>query len=449
MNHSTGSILSHRKRGDHYMPEHLPNVSSLKNKIIFLCISVFCIAFICNALCPVTSMIACSGMIGVTAALKMITILSTSKKQRTEEHKYATHIESITEFPLYTIIVPIFMERKQDIKRIRYNIKKLQYPNIEVLYITEEIDLVVNSIFAQMTLESYEKYITIPRIAPFTKPKACNYALEFARGKYITIYDIEDKPHPYQLHCAHYMFSNDKNLACIQFPLEFEEGYTIHEMWQRIDYILWYNCMLNAFRMQNVPLPLGGTSNHFVTHDLRMAGGWDSYNVTEDAELGIRLFHLGYKMQFCNAFTTIESPVLNIRNLYNQRVRWAKGHLITTIQTAPMLLNNKKFYAATVVVYFLLLPWIIFVLSVMVFLLSITNAEIYHNNTTISIICINILGFFAMPFVYFIFIKKMRTVKMIIPVLTYNIFCIFYLGIFWKALLECVNAPHKWYKTVR
>ena len=76
-----------------------------------------------------------------------------------------------------------------------------------------------------------------------------------------------------------------------------------------LDYALWFDFLLPGLETLRVPMPLGGTSNHFRTDALRAICGWDPYNVTEDADLGIRLARLGLRVATLDSTTYEEAPV--------------------------------------------------------------------------------------------------------------------------------------------
>lgn len=438
----------YKERNEIYKPHSTKSVAFIMGRItsflLFFGTTLFCTAYFLPAFTIVLSSI----IITILSLIEFFIVLLSIRQDKNHENIIIPLLEKIDDFPLYTIVVPIFMEKKSDILILRKNLAKIKYPNIEIIYLLEEIDINAKKYFANLPLHNYERFIVVPRIFPFTKPKACNWALEFARGKYIVVYDVEDKPHPYQLHFAHYFFSQNKNVACIQFPLEFKQKHAIQQQWQRIDYVRWYNCMLNAFIKANAPIPLGGTSNHFITKELRMLGGWDSYNVTEDAELGIRMFCLNYKVEYCNMFATMEESVYNIANLYNQRVRWAKGHLITAIQHAGAIFKKGNFLAFLQVIYFLCSKWLIFIFSILLMIFGIFNFKLFENHFLKMVTCVNIIIFLTIP-LQILLIKKLRNTKMLSAIFTYNIFYLFYFIVMAKALVECIKKPFSWYKTIR
>jgi cellulose synthase/poly-beta-1,6-N-acetylglucosamine synthase-like glycosyltransferase len=165
---------------------------------------------------------------------------------------------------------------------------------------------------------------------PKTKPKACNYALYFSKGEYITIYDAEDRPEKDQLKKAIACFHKSApTTAVVQARLNYfnpDENW-ITKMFT-MEYSLWFDFFLPALERLKVPIPLGGTSNHFKASVLKSIGGWDPFNVTEDADLGIRFYQTGYTVEVLNS-TTFEEANTQFGNWIRQRSRWLKGYMQT------------------------------------------------------------------------------------------------------------------------
>jgi cellulose synthase/poly-beta-1,6-N-acetylglucosamine synthase-like glycosyltransferase len=174
--------------------------------------------------------------------------------------------------------------------------------------------------------------VTIPKGSPQTKPRACNVGLFFATGEFLVIYDAEDTPDPDQLKKAYAAFlrGGDKTV-CIQASLNYfnAEENVLTRMFT-LEYSYWFDYMLAGLDASDLPIPLGGTSNHFRTSALNELGGWDPYNVTEDADLGIRASALGYRVGVVNS-TTMEEANTSIPNFIRQRSRWIKGYMQTSL----------------------------------------------------------------------------------------------------------------------
>ena len=183
---------------------------------------------------------------------------------------------------------------------------------------------------AALELPNHFEVIVVPSGNPQTKPRALNYALQFSRGELLTIYDAEDIPEPDQLRKAAAAFaSGPHNLACLQAELTF---YNANENWITrqfaIEYAVLFQSILPCLAREGMPLPLGGTSNHFRIRILRNVGAWDAYNVTEDADLGLRLARMGYLTQILDS-KTFEEANTEFGNWISQRARWFKGFLQT------------------------------------------------------------------------------------------------------------------------
>lgn len=179
--------------------------------------------------------------------------------------------------------------------------------------------------------------IVIPPARPRTKPKALNVGLARARGEYVAVYDAEDRPHPQQLRAALAVFEDGgPELACVQAPLVVDNA---HASWISsqfaAEYAIQFREILPFLAKLGLPFPLGGTSNHFRTAALRQLGGWDSYNVTEDADLGYRIARARLRTGTIGSPTWEEAPIA-MNAWLDQRTRWIKGHL----QTWLVLMRN-------------------------------------------------------------------------------------------------------------
>ncbi|MEE7565732.1 glycosyltransferase [Xanthomonas sp. Kuri4-3] len=211
-------------------------------------------------------------------------------------------------------------------------LRKLDYPisKLDVKLVLEADDVETIDAAKRLGLEAFFEIIRVPPSQPKTKPKACNYALHFARGQLLTIYDAEDKPEPDQLKRVVAAFRKaDPEVACIQARLNY---YNAEENWLTrmftLEYTLWFDFYLPALEYLRIPIPLGGTSNHFRLDVLRSVHAWDPYNVTEDADLGVRLIQQGYRVNVVNS-TTFEEANVSVPNWIRQRSRWLKGYMQT------------------------------------------------------------------------------------------------------------------------
>ena len=197
-----------------------------------------------------------------------------------------------------TVLLPLFDEA-DCLPQLATAMAALDYPKdkLDIKLVLEERDAATRAEAARLGLADKFDVIVVPASAPQTKPKACNFALAFARGDLVVIYDAEDQPAPDQLRKAAAAFAaGPPTLACVQARLNY---YNADENWLTrlfsLEYALWFDSLLPALQKLRAPIPLGGTSNILRTDVLTAIGGWDPYNVTEDADLGLRMAASGVR----------------------------------------------------------------------------------------------------------------------------------------------------------
>lgn len=233
--------------------------------------------------------------------------------------------------PVYTILCPLYREA-HILPQFIDSIDKLAWPKhrLEVLLLLEEDDRETIYAAKKMKLPGYVNILVVPDSLPKTKPKALNYGLSHANGTYIVVFDAEDQPDPNQLKNAYLAFQKtDKRTVCLQAKLNYyNPHYNLLTRLFTTEYSLWFDMILPGLQAIETAIPLGGTSNHFRTADLKKLHGWDAFNVTEDADLGARLFKSGYKTAIIDS-TTLEEANSNFVNWVRQRSRWLKGYLQT------------------------------------------------------------------------------------------------------------------------
>jgi glycosyltransferase XagB len=236
------------------------------------------------------------------------------------------------QWPRYTILCPLYKE-SQVLPQFIQAMNALDYPKnkLEILLILEEDDEETIEAAQKMNLPPPQfKIVVVPHSFPKTKPKACNHALDYATGAYAVIFDAEDIPAPDQLKKAVIAFEKtDEKTICLQAKLNY---YNPHQnLLTRLftlEYSLWFEVILTGLQSFNGPIPLGGTSNHFRAEYLRELKGWDPFNVTEDADLGMRISKGGYKTAIIDS-VTMEEANSQLKNWFKQRSRWIKGYMQT------------------------------------------------------------------------------------------------------------------------
>jgi cellulose synthase/poly-beta-1,6-N-acetylglucosamine synthase-like glycosyltransferase len=252
-----------------------------------------------------------------------------------EDHAVALAARALTddELPVFTVLVPMYREGRM-LPMLAEALRALDYPlgKLDIKLVLEADDHDTIEVARTLGLEGVFEVIRVPPSMPKTKPKACNYALGFARGEYLVIYDAEDRPEPDQLRKVVATFRRaPANTACLQCRLNY---FNANDNWLTrmftLDYSLWFDQVLPGLERLGIPIPLGGTSNHFKVDVLRELRAWDPYNVTEDADLGIRLTQKGYRVGVVDS-TTFEEASHEAGTWIKQRSRWIKGYMQTLL----------------------------------------------------------------------------------------------------------------------
>ena len=235
------------------------------------------------------------------------------------------------DLPHYTVLVALHDEAEV-VSQLIKALSGLRWPRtkLEVKLVCEADDKATIAAIKRHSLPHGFEIVAVPVIGPRTKPKALNYALQMAKGEFVAIYDAEDRPHPDQLLEAWASFSEaDSTLACVQAPLIISN---MSENWIArlfaLEYAALFRGLLPWLARNRFVIPLGGTSNHFRRSHLETVGGWDPYNVTEDADLGLRLARFGYRTDVITRGTLEDAPT-RVDVWTRQRTRWLKGWMQT------------------------------------------------------------------------------------------------------------------------
>ncbi|MCK4711681.1 MAG: glycosyltransferase, partial [Marinosulfonomonas sp.] len=205
--------------------------------------------------------------------------------------------------PVVSIMVPLFKEREVASQLIR-RLKRLNYPKelLDICLVVEADDETTRDTLNRTHLPRWARVIKVPTGTVRTKPRAMNFALDFCRGSIIGVYDAEDAPHPDQIHQIVRRFhERGPQVACLQGILDY---YNPRTNWLSrcftIEYATWFRVFLPGLERLGFAVPLGGTTLFFRRKALEKLGGWDAHNVTEDADLGMRLARFGYRCEMVN-----------------------------------------------------------------------------------------------------------------------------------------------------
>jgi hypothetical protein len=253
--------------------------------------------------------------------------------------------------PIYTVAVPMYREEAV-LQQLVAALGALDYPaaKLDIRLLIEADDDAMRAALAELPLPAHFSVVIVPPGRPRTKPRALNLALLEARGSLFTIFDAEDIPDPQQLRLAAARFLRAPDeLACLQARLVIDHaGEGLLPALFALEYAGLFEVLNPGLLRFQLPIMLGGTSNHFRTAALRAVGGWDAWNVTEDADLGLRLVRAGYRMGDLPSNTREEAP-LTVPAWLKQRSRWIKGYIQTLVthSRAPITLLREAGVAAT------------------------------------------------------------------------------------------------------
>ncbi len=278
----------------------------------------------------VTAYLAATTLLRLAAATIKIRSLPGGAATKTDS---AAQSGDISKLPKVSILVPLFDEA-DILGALITRLRKTDYPKelLEVVLILEHCDLRTRQAVAKLHLPHWIRTITVPKSILQTKPRAMNYALKFCAGEIIGIYDAEDAPEADQIYrIARHFQSCGPKVVCIQGYLDF---YNARQNWLSrcftIEYAIWFRVLLHGIQKLGLPVPLGGTTFFIKRHALEELGAWDAHNVTEDADLGIRLARFGYQCAFVPT-VTYEEANCHFRPWIKQRSRWLKGYAMTWI----------------------------------------------------------------------------------------------------------------------
>lgn len=262
--------------------------------------------------------------------LRLAALMERSAIDLWREHRWQIDDSRL---PVYTVAVPIFGEEAV-LDQLVDALAAIDYPaaKLDIRILVEEIDWGLRRALAARELPPFMQVVIVPRGAPQTKPRALNIALAEARGELFVIFDAEDIPDPRQLRLAAARFlRSDADLVCLQAHLVIdntEDGWLAGCF--ALEYAGLFDVLNPGLLRSGLPIMLGGTSNHFRTQALRRVGGWDPWNVTEDADIGFRLIRAGGYIADLPCSTLEEAPS-TMRGWLKQRTRWHKGFLQTLI----------------------------------------------------------------------------------------------------------------------
>lgn len=467
--------MSHKLLGEPYVksavfelmksdPEASAVITFSKNQMYFmfggiaLVTALLFVSFIKTA---ITLNILISSFFLISILFKLFLALTGS---RFELHQAVTkeEVKAVLDddMPIYTIHLPVYKEDKL-IKKLIWNLQSLDYPREKLdikLLIEEDDDKTLNAV-RDLNFPAIFDVVVVPFHMPKTKPKACNYGLHFSRGKYLTIYDAEDIPDTDQLKKVIVLFEKlPAHYICIQCALNyFNRNENFLTRMFTLEYSYWFDYMLPGLDTLDIPIPLGGTSNHFKLDKLIELGGWDPFNVTEDADLGVRAYAKGYKVSIINS-TTYEEANNEPFNWIRQRSRWIKGYMQSYLvhMRNPYKLYQKiglkgflgfNFFIGATPLTFLIYPVLLMIFVCYVVFDFVFIKALFPNWVLFIAIFNLIVGNVLMVYINMMAVFKRRYYELILFALANPIYWLLHSISAYKGLYQLIVKPFYWEKT--
>jgi len=418
---------------------------------------------IMDAVATVTVLVSVITVFYVGAIIYRLALFRASNDPSTTEVISDAEARAIPDehLPIYTVMIPAYRE-PEVINELIQRVSQFEYPpdRLDVkLLIEADDDETIDAIRSALPGDQFEM-VLVPPAEPRTKPKALNYGLTMARGELVAIYDAEDEPEPLQLRRAALAMSQlSPDVACVQAKLTYHNPMqNLITKWFTIEYSLWFSFFLPGLASMNAPIPLGGTSNHFRRSALQALGAWDPYNVTEDADLGIRMFREGYSVRVLES-NTFEEANSDFVNWMKQRSRWLKGylqtfavhlreprelyrelgwkgllHFVMFVGGTPILAIINPIFWLMTILWFVAHP---------AFVQQIFPAPIYYLGLVSWA-----FGNFLLVYVTVMSVRVAKKGELLIPALLVPLYWVMMSMAAVKALSQLVGAPNFWEKTV-
>jgi cellulose synthase/poly-beta-1,6-N-acetylglucosamine synthase-like glycosyltransferase len=364
---------------------------------------------------------------------------------------------SDAELPTYSVLVSLYHEVAA-VPGLVDALQNLDYPRekLDIKFVTEPDDVETRAAIEAHRLGPQFEIFVAPAGEPRTKPKALNAALPFARGSFTVIYDAEDRPEPDQLRRALEAFrQGGADLACVQASLTIDNA---ADNWLTgffaAEYAGHFDVFLPALALFEQPLPLGGSSNHFRTQVLRDVGAWDPYNVTEDADLGLRLARFGYRTSTIDSATYEEAPA-RFGPWLKQRTRWFKGWMKTWLvhMREPLRLRREIGTAAFITVHLIVGGNVLGAL-VHPLLLLLVGLSMFRDapilgaaEPTAFFAVMAVAGYFASALPCLVGLARRGLIRYAAVLPRMPVYWLMLSLAAWRALYQLIRDPYRWEKT--
>jgi len=364
-------------------------------------------------------------------------------------------------WPTYSVLIPLYREAAI-VQQLIWAIERIDYPSdrLEVMLLLEADDEETRRAVQNTPCPSFVHPVIVPDGFPRTKPRALNVGLALAAGELLCVFDAEDVPEPDQLKLAAMMFAEaEPDVLCLQARLAIDNG---PDGWLArmlaIEYAALYDVIKSGLAGAGLPVPLGGTSNHFRRSSLIRLGGWDAWNVTEDADLGLRIARARGRVVELPSTTFEEAPIC-LGGWLQQRRRWLKGWMQTGIchGRMPLRVIDEMGLLAWLVAMLQVLGIVVGALTYPFFAIwvgwNLWTGDIFEAADPLMLtanslaICTLLAGFICMIVPALIGLIRRRSWNLVPWVLTMPAYVLLVSLAAWFAMIDLVRRPFYWAKT--
>ncbi len=281
--------------------------------------------------------------------------------------------------PAVSVVVPCHNEEKVIAHTIRAR-QALDYPpdKIELLIINDGSTDATGDVVRQFASDPRVRLLDVPAaLAARGKSGALNYALRQASHPVLAIYDADNMPEPGALRPLAERLALDPTLgAAIGMYRAWNRKRAWLTRFLNIEGI-GFQWILQAGRWMLMRLTTLPGTNYVIRKDLVEAlDGWDLSALTEDAELSIRIYQAGYRIQFVPSSVTWEQEPEGLKVWFRQRRRWVRGSNYLFRKYAGSLLKTRPRRIGWELLYSLSLYYLFFlavIISDVLFVLSATG----------------------------------------------------------------------------
>jgi len=321
-------------------------------------------------------------------------------------------------------------------------ILKLNYPHdlLEIVVVNDSsTDQTAQIVQKKAALDSRIKLLTLPGNTGHGKAYALNAGLKKCSHEIVAIYDADNHPQPDSIKILVSHLQRDKSLAAVIGKFR-----TINRAKNWLTRFINIETMafqwiLQAGRYQASKVTILPGTNYVIKKSvLEECGGWDEKAITEDSEISVRIYQLGYKIKFVPLSVTWEQEPEKLSTWIRQRTRWVRGNNYVLKKFAPATFKFKSKFLFMEFIYLFALYYL--------FLIAIVLSHSLFILSSLGIVALNIAGpyFGVWVSAFLLFVLEIVVVlsyeredsllNFILTILMYFTYCQLWLYVVFKAI---------------